>query len=313
MNAFLDAEFWIGVGVLAGIYGIFTLGLQLNLGFTGVYNFGQIGFAAIGAYAAGVLVVHSGLSFWLAVPVAIVIATAAGVLMGLAALRLRVDYFAIATLAFAQIVQVVILNARGLTGGGQGILGFDRQWDDVSRWMSDRFVTLGLPDSSSLPLLVVAWVIFAVLLIALLLLQHTPWGRVLRSIREDEVLAQALGKNAFGYKLQSLAISAAIGAVAGVLLSLDLRFLVPEEFTSTVTFTAFTLMLVGGWASYPGVAVGAILLMSLLEATRFVDVGLSDDKLAALRFVIVGLALILLARFRPQGLMGKRGGLTFGD
>ena len=132
LDALTTADFWIGVGVLAGTYAIFTLGLQLNVGFTGIINFGQAGFMAIGAYAMGILVVEAGWSMWLALPAAIAIAMAAGVLIGLPSLRLRADYFAIATIALAEIIRYTAQNARGLTGGNQGLLGFDDQWLDVS-------------------------------------------------------------------------------------------------------------------------------------------------------------------------------------
>ena len=160
-EALTQADFWIGVGVLAGIYGIFTLGLQLNVGFTGIINFGQAGFMAIGAYAMGILVVRAGWSMWVAMPASIAIAMLAGVLIGLPSLRLRADYFAIATIAFAEIVRYTAQNARGLTGGNQGLLGFDDQWIDVSRH-DPRLAAGELEDQFLLPLLIVTWLTFAI-------------------------------------------------------------------------------------------------------------------------------------------------------
>jgi branched-chain amino acid transport system permease protein len=144
-------------------------------------------------------------------------------------------------------------------------------------------------------------------------LQATPWGRVLRAIREDEDAARALGKNALAYKLQSLAIAAALGAIAGYFLALNLSFLTPESFEPLFTFIGYAVLVLGGLASYWGVAVGALILWLVLEATRFVDLPLPAEKVAALRFVIVGVALILLMAFRPQGMFGKRQEMVLGD
>ena len=143
--------------------------------------------------------------------------------------------------------------------------------------------------------------------------QRTPWGRVLRAVREDEDAARALGKNTFLYKLQSLAISALLGALAGFFLALFLATIHPDDYEPIVTFFAFGVLILGGLASYRGVAVGAILLWTLLEGTRFVELPISEEKTAALRFAIVGLVLILLMAFRPQGLFGKREEMVLGD
>lgn len=311
-QALTAADFWIGVGVLAGTYGIFTLGLQLNVGFTGVLNFGQAGFMAVGAYAMGILVTRAGWSLWLALPAATVIAMTVGVLIGLPSLRLRADYFAIVTIAFAEIVRYVAQNARGLTGGNQGLLGFDDQWFDVSDTILG-WLPASVQDQFLLPLLIVTWVVLALLTALLAVLQRTPWGRVLRAIREDEDAARALGKNVLAYKLQSIALASALGAIAGYLLALNLSFLNPTSFEPQFTFIGFTILILGGLASYPGVALGSIILWTLLEATRFIDLPLAAEKVAALRFMIVGLALILLVAFRPQGLLGKRQEMVLRD
>lgn len=311
LGALGGTDFWIFVAVVAATYGIFTLGLQLNVGQTGIFNFAQAGFMAVGAYAAGILVVKAGWSFWAAIPVATLIAMTVGVLIGLPSLRLRADYFAIATIAFGEIIRYVAQNARGLTGGNQGLLGYDNSWIDVSNSIQDG---LGLgPDLYLVPLLIVAWAVFLILIFLLRRLQRSPWGRVLRGIREDEDAVRALGKNPFTYKLQSLAIAAGIGAIAGYFLALNLATVHPTDFESQFTFLGYTMLILGGLSSYPGVIVGAVILEALLEGTRFVDLPLGADKVAALRFVIVGLALILLMAFRPQGIFGKREEMVLGE
>lgn len=314
LEALTELDFWVGVGVLAGTYGIFTLGLQLNVGYTGIVNFGQAGFMAIGAYAMGLLVVDAGWSFWTALIAATLISMAAGVLIGLPSLRLRADYFAIVTIAFAEIIRYTALNARELTGGPQGLLGFDETWLTISDWLQENiFEFLGLGDQFLLPLLLVTWVTFALLVFGLGRLQQSPWGRVLRAVREDEDAARALGKNTFAYKLQSLAIAAALGAVAGYFLALNLSFLNPVQFEPLFTFIGYAILILGGLASYVGVAVGALILWTLLEVTRFIDLPLASEKIAALRLMLVGLVLILLMMFRPQGIFGKREEMVLGD
>jgi branched-chain amino acid transport system permease protein len=313
LEAFTDIDFWIGVGILAGTYTIFALGLQINVGFTGIVNFGQAGFMAIGAYTMGILVVKAGWSFWLALPAATAVAMAAGLLIGLPSLRLRADYFAIVTIAFAEIIRYVAQNARELTGGNQGLLGYDDAWADVSLWMLDRLEVFGLGDQFLLPLLLVTWTAALVLIVVLSAVQRTPWGRVLRAIREDEDAARALGKNTFAYKLQSLMIGAALGAVAGYFLALNLAFVSPESFEPLFTFIGYAVLILGGLASYAGVALGGLILWTLLEATRFLDLPLAAEKVAALRFMLVGLLLILLMAFRPQGMLGKRREMVLGD
>lgn len=313
LHGLLNADFWIGAGVFAAVYGIFALGLQLNLGLTGVYNFGQVGYQAIGAYAAAILVVKAGWPLWAAVPAATLLAMLASVLIGLTALRLRADYFAVTTLAFAEIIRLAITNGDGLTNGSRGMLGFDGDWQRASAWISARLEPIGLDQYPILPLLIVSWLALALFAAALWWLVRSPWGRVLRAIREDDQLTRALGKNVFGYRLQSLAIAAALGAVSGALLALDLSFISPGDFSATFTFIAFTALLIGGWASFGGVALGSALLWVLLEGTRFIGLPLPDDKVAALRYLTVGVALILMAAFRPQGLVGRRVEVTFGD
>jgi branched-chain amino acid transport system permease protein len=313
LEAFANPEFWIGVAILAGTYGIFALGLQLNVGFTGIVNFGQAGFMAIGAYAMAILVTDVGWSFWLSLPVATLVAMAAGLLIGLPSLRLRTDYFAIVTIAFAEMIRYTAQNARELTGGNQGLLGFDADWFAVSDSMLEALEPLGLDQYFLLPLAIVTWALFLLLIVVLRVLTNSPWGRVLRAIREDEDAAAALGKNTLSYKLQSLAIAAALGSVAGYLLALNLAFVNPNQYEPLFTFIGYAVLVLGGLASYAGVALGAIVLWTLLEATRFLDLPLAAEQVAALRFMIVGLVLILLMAFRPQGALGKREEMVLGD
>jgi branched-chain amino acid transport system permease protein len=313
-DAFSSLGFWLGVGVIAGSYTIFTLGLQLNVGFTGIYNFGQAGFMAVGAYSMAILVTDKGLNFWVSMPIAILITIAFGLLVGLPSLRLRADYFAIATIAASEAIRLTALNARDLTGGAQGIFGFGDSWESVQDTIEGWLMDLGWSDPDTLaPLFIVVWVVAILLTFVLSRVQRTPWGRVLRAVREDEDAARALGKNAFSYKLQSLSISAALAAIAGFFLAINLAFVIPDEFGPTFTFVGYSMLVLGGLANYWGVAIGAIILETVLEGLRFIDLPISEVKIAALRFILLGLILIGLVAFRPQGMLGKREEMVLGD
>jgi branched-chain amino acid transport system permease protein len=313
-DAFTDFGFWTSVGILAGTYVLFTLGLQLNVGYTGIVNFGQAGFMAIGAYAMGVLVVKAHWSFWLALPTAVFIAIGFGLLVGLPSLRLRADYFAIATIAAAEIVRITALNLRDVTGGNQGLFGFDESWNNLSDQITSWLESLGWSDPEQLfPLFIVVWVTALIATVLLHFATKSPWGRVLRAVREDEDAARALGKNTLAYKLQSLAIAATLGALAGFFVAINLNFLTPEAFLPAFTFIGFAVLVLGGLANYWGVAAGAIVMWTILEGTRFIDLPISAEREAAVRFMIVGLVLILLMAFRPQGMFGKKEEMVLGD
>jgi branched-chain amino acid transport system permease protein len=304
----MSFEFWIGVAVTAGIYGIFALGLQINVGFTGLLNLGQAGFMAIGAYTMGMLVVDGGWSLWAALPVAVLASVAAGLLVGLPSLRLRSDYFGIATIAFAEIVRYTFQNAA-FAGGNQGIIGYDGDWRALADRAMEWLASIGLGGQSQLPLLIVIWVVFLLCLAALKALQASPWGRVLKAVREDEEAAAALGKNVLAAKLQSIGIAAALAAIAGFFLALNVTYLYPSEFDPTFTFFGYTVLILGGFASYGGVVLGTLLLTALIEGLRFLSLlglPLSAGQEGSLRFVIVGVALVLLSTLRPQGLLGRK-------
>src|SRR6266540_1932180 len=145
-ESFTDVAFWTGVGIIAGTYTIFALGLQLNVGFTGIFNFGQAAFMAIGAYSMAILTTETEISFWLSLPISILITIAFALVVGLPSLRLRTDYFAIATIAAAEAIRLFALNARGLTGGAQGTFGFGDSWDSVSDTIEGWISSIGWTD-----------------------------------------------------------------------------------------------------------------------------------------------------------------------
>jgi branched-chain amino acid transport system permease protein len=324
LESLTDPDFWVSVGVLAGIYAIVGLGLQLNTGYTGIVNFGMAAFMAIGAYTMAILVLKAGFSFWLSLPLAVGASMLFGLLVGLPALRLRADYFAIATIAMAEVVRIFAQNARGLTGGNQGLFCsqddpsncFPDAWNDISESIENFISNFWADPPTLLPLLLVILVFVALATVALIYIQGSPWGRVLRAIREDEDAALALGKNTLAFKLQSLAIAALLGSIAGFFLALDLRTVHPLDFEPLVTFFAFSVLILGGLANYKGVMVGSVLFWFVLEGTRFIDLPdppFTETRIAALRLAITGLLLIGLMAFRPQGLFGKREEMVLGE
>jgi branched-chain amino acid transport system permease protein len=305
LSGFLLPDFWIGVGITAGIYALFTLGLQLSCGLTGLINFGQAGFMAIGAYTMGILVVDHHWSFWASLPAAALVTSASSLLVGLPSLRLRADYLAIVTIAFAEIVRYTAQNA-GFTGGNQGILGFDGAWWDLIDSLAPMLKSIGLASRPELVLLVAVWATFLVLALLLAFAGRTPWGRVLRAIREDEDAAAALGKNVLSYKLQSLAGAAVLAGIAGWFLAVQVTFLYPSMFEPNFTFLGYAILILGGLGSFVGVGLGSLLFWFLLEGLRLLDLPLGAEQLASLRFILVGLLLIGLTMLRPQGMLGNR-------
>jgi ABC-type branched-subunit amino acid transport system permease subunit len=315
MSALVSGEFWAFVGVVAGIYTILALGLQLQFGFTGLLNFGQVAFMAIGAYTMAILVVKEGLSMWLAAPLAIAAAATAGLLLGIPSLRLRADYFAIVTIAFSEIVRYVATNEQSLTGGSQGTIAlgnvtqaaqYNAQWESfqarVGSWLH-----IG---SKDVTMLLLVWATAVVLLTVTWLAVRTPWGRVLRAIREDEDAAASLGKNVLVYKLQVLALGSALAGVAGLFYAWQFSFFSPDDFQPLLTFFAWMIVILGGLGRIWAVPVGAAVFGFLFAATRFLDFqplsSLDSADRAYVRLIVIGLVIIGLVVFRPQGILGRR-------
>ncbi|HTK23786.1 MAG TPA: branched-chain amino acid ABC transporter permease [Gaiella sp.] len=315
MSVLSSGEFWAFVGVMAGIYTLFTLGLQVQFGLAGLLNFGQVGFMAIGAYTMAILVVKQGWSMWLATPLAVVVAAAAGVLVGLPTLRLRGDYFAIVTIAFSEIVRWVATNEDRLTGGSQGTINlsgegvatqYNGAWERFQGWVGDE-LHIG---SKDVVMLIIVWTVALLLLWLTARLARTPWGRVLRAIREDEDATASLGKPVFRYRLQALALGAAFAGLAGCFYAWQFSFFGPDDFQPLITFFGWMILILGGVGRVWAVPVGAAIFGFLFAATRFFDFPpfsyLDSADRAYVRLMVIGLAIVLLVVFRPQGILGRR-------
>jgi branched-chain amino acid transport system permease protein len=305
MDPLLAFGFWSYVLTVAGIYAVFVLGLQVQVGDTGLLNFGHVAFMLVGAYGFGLLVTN-GVPFWPAAALGVALAALAGVLLGLPTLRLRGDYFAIVTIAAGEILRILVQNQQETTGGTLGLRGASGPWRDWNRSIVGWFEDLGWAIDRRLPLLLITWAVVALVTLLLVFLGRTPWRRTLRAVRENEDAAAAVGKPVFSLKLQALALGGAIGGLAGVLFTLLSTSLYPENFLPIVTFIGFAILIVGGIGSYIGVVAGSLVISFLVAGARFLDLPLSADKVASLRFVIIGLIIMLMMAFRPQGIFGRK-------
>jgi ABC-type branched-subunit amino acid transport system permease subunit len=315
VSTIASGDFWAFVFVVAGIYTILALGIQVQFGFAGLLNFGQVAFMAIGAYTMAILIVKEGWSTWLAAPAAVAVAALFGVLLGLPTLRLRADYFAIVTIAFSEIVRYVATNEDRLTGGSQGTINlagagraaaYNGQWERFQGRVQDALHV----GSKDVAMLVIVWSVAVLLLAAVSLAVRTQWGRVLKAVREDEDAAASLGRNVFAYKLQALALGAALAGVAGCFYAWQFSFFSPDDFAPLLTFFAWMIVILGGLGRTWSVAVGAIVFGVIFAGTRFFDFApftwFESSERAYLRLIVIGLLIIGLVLFRPQGILGKR-------
>ena len=314
MSTILSFGFWSFVGIVAGIYTLFALGVQVQFGFAGLLNFGHVAFMGIGAYTMAILVVKEDVNMWAAGAAGVGAAMLAAVLVGLPTVRLRADYFAITTIAFSEILRYVATNEDRLTGGSQGTInlagvGRTAQYDGAwQSFLGD--VSRALHVGSDAAMLILVWTValFAVALVWLMM--RTPWGRVLKGIREDEDAVASLGKNVFAYKLQALAVGAALGAVAGLFYAWQFSFFSPDDFAPLLTFFAWMIVILGGLGRAWTVPIGALVFGVIFAGTRFFDFPpfslLDSTERAYVRLIVIGLVIIGLMLFRPQGLFGSR-------
>lgn len=315
-----------GIGVPAAAYAIAAVGLNLHFGYTGLLNFGHVGFFLMGAYGTALTVEHGG-SLWLGLPMGMLAAVLFGLLLGLPTLRLRSDYLAIVTIAAAEILRRVFRAqvAEPVTNGVFGVTQFADPFYGLNPIPVGSYGFGRLAFSHRvLWVMLVGWALVLLVTLVLVLLSRSPWGRVLRAVREDEDAARSLGKNAFWYKLQSLLIGGVMGGLAGMLLAIDTQAVNPDTYLVILTFFVYTALILGGTGSMVGPIVGAMLFWFVLEfadgflrgaiAAGWIPGGiLSTQDVAAIRFSLVGLGLMLLMVFRPQGMFGKRREMVLGD
>jgi branched-chain amino acid transport system permease protein len=319
------------VGINAVYFAIAAIGLNVQFGYTGLLNFGQAAFMACGAYGLGMTAHYFGWSFWLGIPLAMVFALVLGTLLGIPTLRLRADYLAIVTIAAAEIVRLIVRSVRFKTffGGSDGINNFSKPFRDVGESLGiDQTQKYGLRPleftGRELWTILVGWIIVALLAFIVYQLMRSPWGRVLKAIREDEDAVRSLGKSVFSYKMQSLLLGGVIGSISGMVFALDRGSVQPDNYSRDVTFYILTALVLGGVARVSGSIVGPMLFWGLFTfmdnflrevAKDPVNIGnftiLKSTQVGQLNFMLVGLTLILLMVYRPQGLFGNRQEMAF--
>lgn len=278
------------LAILMCIYIILSVSLNLVTGFVGLLNLGHAAFFGIGAYASALLV-KAGMPWLAALLLAGAIAGSSGFLIGIPCLRLRGDYLAIATLGFAEIVRALLKNWTSLTRGPLGIPG-------IPKPELFGYVLIGNGAYLVLSSCIAAIVVFLVWRMV-----SSPFGRVLKAIREDEIAAMTLGKNVVKHKLIALSAGAFFAGIAGSLYAHYITFIDPSSFTLLDTVFMLSMVVLGGLGSVAGSVIGAIILTILPEPMRFLDA--PSFVKAAMRLIAYSLILILLILFRPEGLFGE--------
>jgi len=307
----------------AGIFAMLALALNIQWGHTGLFNAGVAAFLAIGAYMAAIYltpyvapsIVYPGhwgyaqvwqpwfgtaVAFVIAVLLSTLLAAFVGLLIALPILRLRTDYFAIATLALAEIIRLILTNAQTATAGTIGILRIPGPFDTL------------LPGDPDLQAVAYATLVIASLIVMFWLVQYVtraPWGRVLRGIREDEEATLALGKNVFSFRTQAFVFGCALMGAAGGFLASHLGSITPDNFNPLATFAIYVMVILGGSGNNFGVIFGAFLYYSL----DWVSVRIDDyfppalaEKMPAIRFAAIGVILVALILFRPEGIFKEK-------
>jgi len=290
MDAYL-----IAISVTALIYLLMALGLNLQYGFTGLINFGHVGFFALGAYTSALLV-GTGVPMPLGFLAALIVPAVAAVPLGILSLRLRSDYFAIVTLGFSEAVRLAIINEKWLTHGVQGIPG-----------ITDIPTGFGLPFSGPVSALLILLIANGLAILVIFRLTRSPFGRAIQAIRDDEDAMRALGKEPGSFKIKVFMIGASLAGLAGAIYGHYITFITPEQFVPLVTFYVWVAIILGGAGRVSGAIVGTLALVTFLEGSRFIRdalPGVSEVEMASVRLFAIGLALVLLIQFRPNGIMG---------
>lgn len=283
---FRDAPYILRIAVLALLYGTLTVSLNLVNGYAGLFSLGHAAFYGIGAYTSGLLAVRLGLPFPVTFVAAGVVAMAFGVLLSLPSVRLRGIYLAIVTLAFAEIVRLLLVNLQWLTRGPFGLPGIP----------SPSIFGLVVTGDAGIFILALALLIATVYVVEQIM-AHRP-GEALLAIREDEQAAAACGIDVFRYKVLAFSTAAFLAGLAGSIYAHYTRFISPDSFTLNESFSVLAMLVFGGIGSTAGALLGAIILTVIPEAFRFA---------ADYRMLIYGIALTLVMLVRPQGILGKMG------
>ena len=284
-------NYLLHIAVMINIYIILSLSLNLIVGMGGMMSLCHAAFYGIGAYIGTLAMVHWGWSFFPAMFLAVIGTSLLSLVISAPSLRLKGDYFVLGSLGFQNIVFIILYNWVDVTRGPYGISG-------IPTPTIFGFAIRGLP----------LWFVFSTMImlacvVLIALVMDSPFGRTLKAIRDDEIAAGSLGKNVSWYKIRTFALAAGFAAVAGMLFSGYMRYIDPTSFTIMESVFILSIIIIGGAGNLRGPIIGAIVLVVLPELLRFL--GMPDAVAANTRQVIYGLAMILLVRWRPQGLLGN--------
>jgi branched-chain amino acid transport system permease protein len=283
-------EYFLHIIVISGIYIILALSLNLIVGFTGLPALGHAAFSCIGAYTSSLLALNLGLSPWVGLILGACLAGLSGVVIGYPAVRLKGDYLALATFGLGVIVYSIAKNWVSLTRGPMGLPGIP------------GFSIFGYELSEIWQYLILVGFFVLITIFVINRIVKSPFGRVLRSIREDEVASEALGKDINKHKLIVFVVGAFFAGIGGSLYAHYITFIDPSSFTVTESITILLMVIFGGMGSIQGSVVGAVILVVIPELLRFL--GVPSSIAAPLRQMIYGLLLVVLMIRRPQGIMG---------
>ncbi len=283
----------VTVLTFGSIYALLALGLNLMWGMAGMMNLGILGYYAIGGYVSVLLTVKLGLPIVVGMTVGTLVAALLGAATCVGVVKLRDDYLAIATLGFAQVMSLIAQNEIWLTNGTDGI-------GQIPRF------SFGLPgEGFNLAYLGLCIVVVAVVLCGMEILRRAPFGRTLRAIRDDAMVAATAGKYVFGFQARALTVGGGIMGLAGALYAHYIGFISPEIFQPQLLIYIFLALILGGRGNNWGAVVGAIFVVVIVEGTRFIAAivpSLSAVQIGALRQIIIGAGFIIVLQKRPHGL-----------
>lgn len=306
-----------GIGVLAVIYALAAIGLNVQFGYTGLLNFGQSAFLAVAAYGVAVSIAFAGWSLWVGLLIGILAAVVLALLLGLPTLRLRADYLAIVTIAAAEIIRLTFRSVTfdPIFGGSDGINRFADDFYQYNPYSAPvQFGPVSF-SANDMWVVTVGWTLVVILSVIVFMLMRSPWGRVIKAIREDEDAVRSLGKSVYAYKMQALIIGAVMGCFGGFIAAIAFQSVQPDFYSTDLTFFAYAVLILGGAARVMGPILGSVLFWFMLV---FIDSALANavssgtidfiqsTQVGQLRYWVLGLSLILLMIYRPQGILGDK-------
>ena len=284
-------EYLLRILIISGIYIILTISLNLILGYTGLPALGHIAFACVGAYTSSLLALNYGISPWIGLIIGACLASLLGFVIGFPSIRLKGDYLALATFGSGVIVYSVSKNWVSLTRGPMGLPGIP----------SFSFLNFELQPVWTYLILIIVFVFITAFVINRIV--ESPFGRILKGIREDEVASLSIGKDVNRYKLTVFIVGAFFAGIAGSLYAHYITFIDPSSFTVMESITVLLMVVFGGMGNIKGSSMGALILVIFPEMLRFL--GMPSSIAAPLRQMIYGLLLIILMIKRPQGIVGR--------